>query len=91
MAHVRSVSCFVLSLALAACGGGAADPTAVKPAEECAAYASALRTCFASTGAPTRGADELAASALTPRDEATRARMNTECAHDRVQLRAACK
>ena len=82
-----------LALALAACGGGVSTSNAepVKPAEDCTAYANALRACFSSTGAPTRSADELAASALAPRDETTRARMNTECARDRVELRAACK
>ncbi len=91
MACVRLLRFIVFGSALVACGSGQGDPTVVKPAEECAAYASALRACFAATGAPPQLADEIAASALVPRDEATRVQMNATCAHDRVRLRAACK
>ncbi len=81
-------------LGITACGSQAPGATAaadVKPAEECVAYASELRACFAGSGAPTQSADELAASVVAPRDEETRVEMNLACARSRIQLRGACK
>ncbi len=73
------------------CVGRGGDPTETKPAEECAAYASELRACFAKIGAPARSTDALTASAASPRDEATRARLDATCARERAQLHTSCK
>ncbi len=88
-----SILLLAASAVLQACSSSAPSQasTDVPPAEECTAYAAALRACLTATGSPTRAADAVAASALTPRDEATRASMNSECAHNRVQLQASCK
>jgi predicted small secreted protein len=90
---MKRVSLFLFAcFGLAACGSHAAGAGAdVEPAEECVAYATELRACFARTGTPTRSADALAASVIAPRDEQTRLTMNAACAHDRLQLHSACK
>jgi hypothetical protein len=57
---------------------------------ECVSYERELRACLAAVGAPVAPADAFAA-ALSQRDEAARLRLESECARNRVSLRATCK
>ena len=86
----RTFQTAMAAAVMLACGSHGAESNGTKPAEECVAYAGELRSCLTKIGA-TRSTDQLVASAMAPRDEATRGQMNSDCARSRALLRTTCK